>query len=173
MVDRMVERIRQGAEWLSVVLLFAVVAVTLAGVFMRYVVNRPLAWCDELGMILLLWAVFIADGFVTRDREHVAFDIVWDQVGETGRRWILILQGLFFGVLFAAALPTVTDYIMFLWRERTSSLEWRLDFVFFCFVFYLVALILRLFAKAWRAAGRNWRREVADSQAAQTSNIIG
>jgi TRAP-type transport system small permease protein len=173
MIDRIVERARLAAEWVSAALLFGVFAVTVGGVAMRYLFASPLQWGDELGMILLLWTVFIVDAFVTRDADHVAFDLVWDRVGPRGRRVILVLQGVLFAILFAVALPVVVDYILFLRRERTSSLEWRLDFVYLCFAIYLAALVVRLAAKAWRAIGSNWRREVEDSAAASTSNVIG
>lgn len=173
MIGRCVDAVRQAAEWMCVILLFAMFVTSLSGVAMRYLFNRPLSWSDELGMILLLWAVFIADAFVTRDSDHIAFDMAWDRATPRGRRVMLLLQSGFFCVLFALALPGVVDYILFLWRERTSALEWRLDFVFFCFVIYLCALVIRLAAKFARAAGRSWREEVVDSDGAQTANIIG
>jgi len=173
MVDKIVGAVRKTAEWISVLLLFAMFVVSLSGVAMRYVFNQPLSWSDELGMVMLLWAVFIADAFVTKDSDHIAFDLAWDVASAPVRRAILLLQGGLFCVLFALAIPTVIDYILFLWRERTSALEWRLDFVYSCFAIYLVALVVRLAAKFVRAAGKNWRQQVADGDAAQTANILG
>lgn len=173
MIARLSEAVRRVAEWASVILLAGVFAVTLAGVAARYAFGQPLAWGDELGMILLVWSVFIADAFVTSDRDHVAFDIVWDVASPGVRRAMLIAQGAVFAALFAAALPTIMDYVLFLWRERTSALQWRLDFIYACFVIYFVMLIVRLLTKAGRAAGRGWRREVEDSNTGHTANIIG
>lgn len=173
MIRTTVLRVRQAAEGLSTILLFGMFVVSLAGVVMRYVFNRPLAWSDELGMILLLWAVFIGDAFVSRDADHIAFDLLWDGASPIVRRWMLILQGGIFSVVFLLALPTVVDYILFLKRERTSSLEWRLDFVYACFAIYIAALVLRLAAKCYAAAGRDWRAQVADTDPTQTANIIG
>lgn len=173
MFSRLVERGRAAAEVISAALLFVVLIVTLAGVFMRYVVNRPIGWSDELGMVLIVWCVLLTDAFVLRDNEHVAFDMLWDRASAIGRRWMLIVQTLLFGALFAYALPTVLDYVLFLKRERTSSLEWRLDIVYFCFVIYLAMVIVRLISKLVLVLGPNWRSQVADSDAGQTSNIIG
>lgn len=173
MIKSAVLRVRRVAEWTSAILLLGMFAVTLAGVAMRYVFNRPLSWSDEFGMILLLWAVFIGDAFVTRDCDHIAFDMLWDSASPVVRRWMLILQGAFFSVIFLLALPTVVDYILFLKRERTSSLEWRLDLVYACFAIYLAALVVRLASKCFEAAGRNWRDLVTDGDPTQTANIIG
>ncbi len=169
----LVQRLRSATEWVAAAMLFVMFAITIAGVVGRYALNAPISWADELGMILLLWAVFLTDAFVTRDRDHIAFDMVWDRAPPTGRRWLLLVQSALFCVVFAVALPTVLDYVLFLWRERTSALEWRLDVVFFCFVIYLAALTVRLAAKFMRAAGPRWRQEVTDTDASQTANILG
>jgi TRAP-type transport system small permease protein len=173
MIARASEFVRRLAEAASTVLLVGVFVVCLAGVVARYVFNRPLDWGDELGMILLVWSVFLADALVTRDRDHVTFDMVWDVAPPGLRRGMLILQGAVFGLLFAAATPIILDYVLFLWREQTSALQWRLDLVYSCFVLYVAMLVIRLLAKAGRAAGREWRREVADEDSGQTANIIG
>lgn len=173
MIRTTVSRLRWAAEWFSTLALFAMFVVTLAGVAMRYVFNMPLAWSDELGMVLLLWAVFIGDAFVSRDSDHIAFDVLWDVGSPAVRRWMLILQGAFFSILFFLALPTVVDYVLFLKRERTSSMEWRLDLVYACFAIYVAALAVRLAVKCFDAAGRNWRDHVADSDPTETANIIG
>jgi TRAP-type transport system small permease protein len=174
MLGRALNFARGVAEFISAALLAATFLVTLAGVFMRYVANRPISWADELGMIMLIWAMFIADSFVTKDSDHVAFDIVWDAAPPGGRRIILILQGALFCAVFAYALPLVADYVLFLWRERTSALEWRLDFVYSCFLIYLAAWAVRLAAKCYAAIFGDWRSQVRDGDpASQTNNLLG
>ena len=174
MLRRAFDFLRGTAEAVSTLLLAATFAVTLAGVFMRYVVNRPISWADELGMIMLIWAMFIADSFVTKDKDHVAFDIVWDASSPQARRVILILQGALFAAIFAYAWPLVADYILFLWRERTSALEWRLDFVYSCFLIYIAAWVVRLAFKCYDAIFGDWRAQVRDGDPAdQTNNLIG
>jgi TRAP-type C4-dicarboxylate transport system permease small subunit len=171
---RVASRIRSVAEAISAALLAATFAVALAGVFMRYVAERPISWADELGMIMLIWGTFVADAFVTRDSDQVAFDIAWDAASPGGRRTILILQGALFAGLFACALPFVVDYVLFLWRERTSSLEWRLDFVFACFPVYLAAWTVRLAFKCCDAIFGDWEAQVRDSDpASQSDNLLG
>ncbi len=173
MVARIIENVRRLAEVISLILLVGVFIVCLMGVLARYVLNQPIAWSEELAMILLIWSVLLADALVTRDRDHVAFDLAWDVASPAVRRIILIVQGLLFASIFAAALPTIIDYVLFLWRERTSALEWRLDFVFSCFILNIAMLVVRLLAKSWRAIGSGWRREVQDVNAPGTEDNIG
>ncbi len=170
---RIVAGIRGTVEAIAMAMVAVMFVVTLAGVAGRYLFNAPISWADELGMILLLWSVFLTDAFVTRDQDHIAFDMVWDRASPQGRRWLLLIQTALFGVLFAFALPTIVDYVLFLWRERTSALEWRLDFVFSCFAIYMAMLVVRLADKFVRALGSGWRAEVADTDPAQTANILG
>lgn len=143
--------------------LFAIIfLVFLYAIAMRYLFNRPVAWADELNIILFLWVMFLAGAFVLRDNEHVAFDIVWQAAPPTGRRAMGIVAALCFGALYLAALPGTWSYITFLWRERTSVLEWRLDWVYACFLIFFVSVIVRFAASLVRLLGPGWRKQVGE-----------
>lgn len=155
------KRLGSVAEVVSAVLFAAIFVIFIAAITARYVFNRPLPWADELNVILLLWMTFWTGAFVTRDREHVVFDLVYERLGGEGKRAMLLVGAVGFGAFFAAALPTIWGYVAFLWRERTSVLEWRLDYVYSCFALFIAVTVQRL---AWNAAilcGRSWRRVVA------------
>ena len=51
-------------------------------------------------------------------------------------------------VALLAALPKLWNFIAFLWRERTPALQWRLDYVYSCFIAVYRAAALRF---AWEA----------------------
>jgi TRAP-type C4-dicarboxylate transport system permease small subunit len=61
---------------------------------------------------------------------------------------------------------------MFLWREQTAALQWRLDVVYICFVIYFAMMIVRLAAKFIALAGPGWRSVVADEVPA-ASDVVG
>ena len=140
----------------------AIFVIFMFNVAMRYLAQRPVAWADELNIILLLWVMFIGGAFVVRDNEHVAFDIAWQAARPPTRRVMGIVAALGMGGLFVAAFPPIYSYITFLWREHTSVLEWRLDIVYCCFLIFLAAVILRFGATLVRLLGRNWRHDVGD-----------
>ena len=171
-VTGIVSRVRTVAEWITTALFFAIFVIFLAGIAARYVFSAPIAWSDELSMVLFVWCVFLTDALVSRDRDQVAFDILWANVPPGGRRVIGLVQTALFAALFAAAFPTILDYVLFLWREHTYSLEWRLDVVYFCFVIYFAMVIVRLVAKFIAFAGPDWRSHVSDD-APSASNVIG
>ena len=167
-----VARLRTGAEWVTTAMFFAIFVIFLAGIAARYLFSAPISWSDELSMILFVWCIFLTDALVSRDKDQVAFDILWSKASPAGRRVIGLAQTALFGLLFAAAFPTVVDYVLFLWREHTYALEWRLDLVYACFVIYIAMVIVRLIAKFIAFAGPDWRSHVSDD-APSASNVIG
>jgi TRAP-type C4-dicarboxylate transport system permease small subunit len=171
-LNAIVTRFRMIAEWVTTAMLFAVFLIYLIGIAARYVFAAPIAWSDELAMIVFLWCMFLTDAFVNRDADHVGFDILWERLPPRGRRIAGLLQTGLFGLLFAAAFPVIVDYVMFLWREQTSALQWRLDLVYICFIVYFAMVIVRLAAKFVTLAGSGWREAVADDAPA-TSDAVG
>ncbi len=154
-------RLGAAAEFISAVMFGAIFVIFIAAITARYVFNRPLPWADELNVVLLIWMTFWSAALVTRDREHVVFDLFYERLGGQGKRAMLLVGAVSFGAFFAAAFPTIWGYVTFLWRERTSVLEWRLDYVYSCFALFIAATVIRF---AWNAAilcTRNWRRAVA------------
>jgi len=56
--------------WAAVVLLLALLAVVVLGVFFRQI-NQPLAWSDELAQYLLVWTGFVGWIIAARRRSHI------------------------------------------------------------------------------------------------------
>lgn len=98
---RIVERFRKLAEAVTTTMFFALFAIYLTGVVARYAFNAPIAWADELAMIVFMWCMFLTDAFVSRGKDHVAFDVLWERSPPGGRRVIGLLQTGLFDILFA------------------------------------------------------------------------
>jgi TRAP-type C4-dicarboxylate transport system permease small subunit len=171
--SHLLSRLRRLAEIISGLMFAGIFVVFLAGIVMRYVFSHPLMWGDELAIILMLWCTLFTDAFVVRSKDHVAFDVVWDLVSPKKQRFIGVVGSAIFSIIFLAALPTIFDYVLFLWRERTDVLEWRLDFVFSCFVLYIAMVIVRLVARLVEFSGANWREHVGAEDVPNTTNVIG
>lgn len=72
---------------IAVVAMFAIMALVVADVFMRYVVNRPFSFTYDLVGLYLLAAVFfltIAD--TMRSHNHISVDILLHRFSPAGRR---------------------------------------------------------------------------------------
>lgn len=150
-----------AARWVAGLGFVAIFAVFVAAVAMRYLFRAPIQWADEFVTVAAMWVIFWSAAFVLRDREHVAIDAVHDALPPQGRRLGRIVAALLLGGLFAAALPSVLDYVLFLWRQRTNILEWRLDIVFLCLPLFLAAAVARSGWEVARLLGPGWRAHVA------------
>ena len=126
-----------GGLFLALFLVF-VVQVTA-----RFGFNKPLTWTDELAVILYVWIILWAAAFVVPEREHVAFDLVWNSAGQRTRQAMQIAGNLLVGGLALCAIPATWDYVAFMKREGTPVLGLPFMWVFMPFVFLLVALVLR------------------------------
>lgn len=146
-MTRLGERIAWAADIACSVLFVAVFAVFCFKIASRYLAADAVAWADEVSVICFIWIVFIANGFVMREQHQISFDIIHRNLSPVNQRRSEIVRLLLVGGLFTAALPNAVDYVLFLWRERTPVLEWRLDFVYFCFALYMVAISLRSAAR--------------------------
>lgn len=53
-----------------------IVVITLAGVFMRKIVNHPLAWLEEMQLLFFVYAIFFGGSVAFRYGNQVSIDLV-------------------------------------------------------------------------------------------------
>ncbi|MFN0302440.1 MAG: TRAP transporter small permease [Burkholderiales bacterium] len=135
----------------------AILIAILVGIVRRYLLGAPLVWIDELAVVLFIWCVFITGALVVRIEDHVAFELVHGALSPHVQRWVTVAAFGGAGLCLLAATPKSADFILFLSRERTPALQWRLDIVYACFVVFMVAAGLMLVAHAARLAWRDKR----------------
>jgi TRAP-type C4-dicarboxylate transport system permease small subunit len=141
----------RAAQAVGAALFAALFIVFLLQIAARFAFNKPLPWTDELAVILYVWVILWAAAFIVPEREHVAFDLVWNAVGRNSRRVMRIAGHLLLGTLAAWALPGCWDYVQFMKREGTPVLGVPFMIVFLPFVALLAALVLRSARAVWRA----------------------
>jgi TRAP-type C4-dicarboxylate transport system permease small subunit len=92
----------------------AIVAITLASVWWRYVLNAPLAWPEQVSRILFVWITFVGAAVLYRERLHVAIDMFMAPLPRAARRavgWaieLLILAFNFVLLLYGLKLSVDT-----------------------------------------------------------------
>jgi TRAP-type C4-dicarboxylate transport system permease small subunit len=135
----------------AVVAMFAIVfAAFIYKIIMRYAAGDAVAWADEISVVLFVWIVFLANGFVLEDRRQITFDLIYRNLSFRGRSILECVRSFLVCAVIIYALPGAIDYTLFLWRERTPVLRWRLDIVYACFALYLLAVVVRM---AWQLIG--------------------
>jgi TRAP-type C4-dicarboxylate transport system permease small subunit len=146
------------ADGVACALFAAVFLIFVYKIVMRYVAHDAVAWADEISVVLFIWIIFWANAFVVEDKRQITFDLLYRHLGPHGQRIASILRLMIIAGIFVYAAPGAIDYILFLWRERTPVMLWRLDIIYSCFGMFLVAVILRA---AWWLVGlarRDWRQ---------------
>ena len=131
-----------------------------AKIIARYGEHAEMAWADEVSIILFIWIIFWANAFIMSDRDHIRFDLITHAVPPGARRIMGILRGVLFAGLFLYVTPGTFDYILFLWRERTPVLGWRLDYVYLCFGVFIATVPLRAAWSVIQLCGARWRTQV-------------
>jgi TRAP-type C4-dicarboxylate transport system permease small subunit len=152
--------LHRGAELVSAALFAAMFGAFMVQVFTRYVLNDPVTWTLELCSLTYVWGVCFTAGALVREREHIAFDLLYQHARPERRRWLaLIITGLIVA-LFLAGLPGTIDFVDFMGRMRTLDLRIPFNIVFSCFVLFLVLTVLFGIVRLRRLLGPGWRDEL-------------
>ncbi|MCZ8103263.1 MAG: TRAP transporter small permease subunit [Burkholderiales bacterium] len=152
---------RQAAAWVAAWSLGLVFVLFVYGVAMRYLFNRPQGWVDEAVIILSVWSTFWTAALVLRWPENIAFDVLFANLGPAAQRAALLFGCTAFVVLMGAALPGLVDYTLFLWRERSDTLQLRLDVVYAVFPAFIIVIVLRLCFTIAALVGPGWQDELS------------
>lgn len=162
-MTRTLALLRRGAELVAILLLAAMFGVFLLQIAARYVFGSPLGWTVEICVVLYIWVVFWSAAFLLKERDHVAFGLVYDAAPPARRRILAILGAVVVGGAFAAALPAIVDYVSFMRIEKTPVSRIRFDWVYAIFVVFAAAVVVRSGLALARLAGARWRAAVTDA----------
>lgn len=81
----------------------AIVVITLAAVWWRYVLNAPLAWPEQISRIFFVWVTFVGAAVLYRERLHVAIDMfvaMLPQAAQRAAAWAIEGLVLVFNLVF-------------------------------------------------------------------------
>ena len=156
----MLHRLRAFCEIVSAGLFAVLFAAFAIQIFTRYVLNDPVVWAQELCSLAYLWGVCFAAATIVREREHIAFDLVYQAVPPRVRRVLAMLCTGFLVGLFTLGLPGTIDYVLFMGRMKTLDMRIPFDWVFSVFVFFLVVTVLLGLVRLWRLSRADYEREL-------------
>jgi len=159
-VARLREGWRRFAEAVAALAFATLFLAFIIQVVSRYVLNAPVAWTLELCAIAYVWVVFWSAGVLVPERRHIAFDVLYNLFPPRARRWLSMFLTASLGPVFLAALPGVTDYVLYLGRRSSMLLHVRMDLVYACFVIFMVAVVAGAALRLWRLAGPGWRDQL-------------
>lgn len=79
-------------RWGVSVVLAVVVAITIAQIVMRYVLNAPLIWSEELARFLIVWMTFLGAAVVCCDGRHLNVDVFFRAAPPVLRRALRVFN---------------------------------------------------------------------------------
>ncbi len=126
----------------------------------RFLFDRPLAWSDELVVILYIAMVFWSAAVLLKEREHVMFDLVHAALPPQGRRVMALVGALLMAGLMGVLLPYAFDYVRFMHREPTAVLGVPFSLVFAPFLVFVLAVVLMYLHKGWKLLRTGWQEQL-------------
>lgn len=135
--------LRHGANHVQVVMMATMFVSFILQIFFRYVVNKPVAWTDELCVITWIWGILWGASFVTRNREDIRFDVLTSHVSRPVKRALTVAASAAVVVILLISLPSAWSYISFMKVEDSPALGIRMDHYFSIYMAFVVAMVVR------------------------------
>lgn len=156
----MFNRLRHIAEGIAATA-FAVLFLTfIVQVVMRFVFNKPLAWSDELIVVVYIFMVFWCAALLLKEKDHVMLDLVYEALPPGGRRVFGLVGAALVAGLLTVLLPQAFDYVTFMGREKTPVLGIPFSYVFAPFILFVAVVGVRYCVKFCHLLGGNWRQHI-------------
>ncbi len=93
------------------------------GVFFRSMLDDPLAWTNEMGVLGLVWLTFLGSSAVYKERGHLAVDAVSFLLPARGRRALALVLVVVMGVSIAIVGWHMLTLIPLQHRKMISGLD--------------------------------------------------
>jgi TRAP-type C4-dicarboxylate transport system permease small subunit len=87
-VSKLLDRLIEAACAVTVVALTVIVSLQ---VFNRFVLKTPLAWSEDLAMLLFQWVVFLGAALGVKRVRHFGIELVVQRFPERMRHWVELL----------------------------------------------------------------------------------
>lgn len=114
-------------------------------VFMRYVVNRPVIWSEELARYLFVWFTYIGASYGVKRKAHIRLEFLHKQLSNKAQAIINILSNLIMIAVFLYLVPSGIDAVKYQHQLLSSAMGIPLSFIFIAVPIGLVLVSIRLF----------------------------
>lgn len=131
------ERAKQGLDRVLGILLIGLMAVAVINVlwqvFARFVLNDPSSFTEELARFLLIWVGVLGAGYGVGQHDHLALELLPENLEGRAREWLQIGIQAFIGVFALAVLiggGFRLVYIQLSLGQTSASLNIPLGYVY-------------------------------------------
>ncbi|NRG18203.1 TRAP transporter small permease subunit [Rhizobiales bacterium] len=112
-------------------------------------------WTLEFCLALWVWLIFWGNSFIVREQDHVTFDVLYNYVRPTTRKWFAIIGGLAISIGFLASLEPTWEKFHILRLKQTATLsgflgDWiRMRHIYAIYAAFLIIVALRYAWRVW------------------------
>ena len=110
-------------EATCMVLVVALAVVVFLQVFNRFVLKAPLAWSEDLAMLLFQWVAFLGAAVGVKRMRHFGIELVVRRLSEKSRRRIEILVPFIVGIVAVTMITEGYKLIQFNMNRIYSSMD--------------------------------------------------
>jgi TRAP-type C4-dicarboxylate transport system permease small subunit len=142
-LGRWLNWLRHGANHVQVAMMAVMFISFILQIFFRYVLNKPVAWTDEVCVITWTWGILWGASFVMRNREDIRFDVLTSHVSRPVKRGVTVLASVAIVAILIVSMPATWSYITFMKVEDSASLGIRMDLFFSIYLAFAAAMIVR------------------------------
>jgi TRAP-type C4-dicarboxylate transport system permease small subunit len=86
-------------EGVCAILMVALTVVVFVQVFNRFVLKTPLAWSEDLAMLLYQWVVFVGAALGVKRLRHFGIELVVRRLPQGARHWLELLSPIAIGIV--------------------------------------------------------------------------
>ena len=119
-MKRFLENLVEGT---CMVLVVALAVVVFLQVFNRFVLKAPLAWSEDLAMLLFQWVAFLGAAVGVKRMRHFGIELVVRKLSEKARHRIEILVPFIVGIVAVTMITEGYKLIQFNINRTYSSMD--------------------------------------------------
>lgn len=142
-VPRLLHWLRLGANHVLVLMMATMFVSFILQIGFRYISNKPLAWTDEVCVLMWLWGILWGASFVMSNRDDIRFDVLTSHVPRSVRRVLTVVVSAAVVAILLLSLPASWSFISFMKVEDSAALGIRMDFFFSIYIAFVVAMVVR------------------------------
>lgn len=99
-------------RWAARLLVLSFAGLIVANVGMRYLLNRPIVFAEEMAAILLVWLAFVATSITIHDRAQIGITLLTERLPDGPRRLVDALVIGLVAVILAVLLWTSLRWVL-------------------------------------------------------------
>jgi TRAP-type C4-dicarboxylate transport system permease small subunit len=129
-LERTVTALARAYRHAGAALVIALVSVIFGNIVLRECFSVPIAWANELALVLFVWMVFVGAGVAFAEGARIRFTLLVDQLPVWARVWTEILVS-YLGLLLLAGFLVMGLYMTWTFRNQrfvsmdaTVAFEW-------------------------------------------------